>query len=167
MSFDAYAFEVAQRLTAQPLQLRVVGRVGLAPDALFDRITDIDALASWLPTAKRTHSDDSNAEAPQEVGAVRIIDSGFGPQAEERVVYFERPRAYAYRASDRSLRGLASDHLSVIGVEAHPNGGSVLVWLSFAKPPRSRLVALAGEKVFGYVLRGGVRNLEKRYPVRG
>jgi hypothetical protein len=166
MSFDLYAFEIAGRLTSEPLQARASGRVGLSPEALFDLVTDVDALASWLPLARRTWSDDAQAEAPQRVGAVRMIDSGFGPPAEERVVFFERPRVYAYRASDRSLRGLATDHLSVIGVEAHPNGGSVLTWLSFAKPPRSRLVALIGEKVFGYVLRGGVRNLERRYPVR-
>ncbi len=165
--FDDYAFEVARGLTEQPLQLKVSGRVGLAPEALFDLVTDIDGLPSWLPMARRAWSDDTHAEAPQQVGAVRMIDAGVGAPAEERVVHFERPRAYAYRASDRSLKGLYTDHLGVIGIEAHPNGGSVLTWLAFAKAPRSRLVGFVGEKVFGHVLRGGLRNLERRHPVPG
>ena len=140
MTFDDYALEVAARLTERPLQARVQGRVGAPPGEIFDFITDVERLASWIPTARRSWSDDTNAQHPMQVGAVRMIDSGFGPPAEERVVHFERPRAYAYKASDATLKGMMTDHLSVIGVEPHPKGGSVLTWLSFGEPARSKII---------------------------
>jgi carbon monoxide dehydrogenase subunit G len=165
MTFDAYALETASRLTDHPLHVKAQGRVGVSPDEIFDFITDIERLASWLPTARRSWSDDTKAEHPMQVGAVRMIDPGFGPPAEETVVLFERPRAYAYKASDATLKGMLTDHLGVITVESHPSGGSVLTWLAFGKPPRSKLMAALGKKVLAYVLYGGIRRLERKFPV--
>lgn len=165
MTPNRYAFEVASRLTEQPLQLEVQGRVGAPPDEVFGFVTDASRLSSWIPGARRSWSDDTHAERPMEVGAVRMIDPGFGPPAEERVVLFERPRAYAYRASDASLRGLLRDHLSVITVEPHPEGGSLVTWLSFGEPPKAKLVDFIGKKFVGFVLGTGMRRLERRFPL--
>ncbi len=163
--FDDYALEVAKQLTDKPLVARSQGRVGVPPSEIFDFITDCERLASWIPTARRSWSDDTAAEQPMQVGAVRVIDSGFGPPAEERVVHFERPRAYAYEATDATLKGMLTDHLSVIGVEPHPKGGSVLTWLSYGQAPRSRIMQALGKRVFAYVLDSGMRRLERKFPV--
>ncbi len=165
MTFDDYAFEVASRLTTRPLQTKAQGRVGAPPEEIFEFVTDAERIASWLPGVRRSWSDDTKAERPMEVGAVRMIDAGFGPPTEERVVLFERPRAYAYKASDASLKGLFTDHTSVITVEPHPKGGSVVTWLAFAEPPRLKLVHALGKKIFRHVLEGGIRRLERKFPV--
>ncbi len=158
----------ARSMTSASLQVEVQGRLGLEADAAFAYVTDASKLAEWLPIGDSSHSDDSRAEAPGGVGSVRVIRTGRMPETRETVVALDREaRFYAYSAADAALMGMFTQHLGVIGVEPHPEGGSVLTWLAYAKPGRSWLMRYIGIRVFRYVLWNGTKNLEKRFPVGG
>lgn len=159
------AREIAAKLTTRPLQIEVKGRIGLSQEELFDVITDFDSMSEWLPMAKRTWTDNSKAETPGGVGSVRMIDAGAPSVTREKVVAIGRPDHLCYSANDGALMGMMRDHLSVITCEPHPDGGSSLVWLAFAKPSPFPPYAWLGRKVFGFVLGGSLKNLQKKYPV--
>jgi hypothetical protein len=160
------AEQIAATLTTQPLQVVVGGRLGLTQQELYDVITDFDRLADWLPMVKRSHTDNSKAETPGGVGAVRVIYAAGAPRPTlETVRALEAPSYLAYSANDEALMGMATDHLSVLTCDPHPEGGSVLVWLAYAKPSKNPLLAFIGRKVFGIVLGGGLKKLQKKYPV--
>ncbi len=159
------ARELAASLTEHPQQIEVKGRMGLSQEELFDVIVDFDSMSGWLPMARRTWTDNSKAEIPGGVGAVRMIDAGAPKVTRETVVAIGRPDHLCYSANDGALMGMMTDHLSVITMEPHPEGGSSLVWLAFAKPSSFPPMAWMGRKVFGFVLRGALKNLQKMYPL--
>ena len=161
--YARYAHEVGARLTGQPLQLEKRAHLGASQAALFAYLTDIEKIAEWIPVAKRSWADDSNAEAPSQVGSVRVISTGVGTPTRETILAYEAPRMLAYSASDKSLFGMYTDHLSVITCEPHEDGGTVMTWLAFAKPGRPPMRWL-GPAVFAAALGGGMRNLKKRFP---
>lgn len=158
----------ALTMTSAPIQVEVQGRLGVDADAAFAYVTDARRLSEWLPIGDTSHSDDSRAESPGGVGSVRVIRTGRMPETRETVVALDRAaRFYAYSAADAALMGMFTQHLGVIGVEAHPDGGCVLTWLAYAVPGRSWLMRYVGLRVFRYVLWNGTKNLEKRFPVGG
>ena len=112
---------------------------------------------------KRCRVDNTRAEMPGGVGAVRVIDSGFGDPTRETVLAFEPPRLLAYSASDASLRGLFTRHFGVLLSEPHPRGGTWLSWLSYARSgigPQKYL----GPGVFKLVIRQWLAHLSERFP---
>jgi len=160
------AEQIAATLTSQPLLVTVGGRVGLSQQELYDLITDFDRLGDWLPLVRRSETDNSKAATPGGVGAVRVIYAAGAPRPTlETVRALEAPSYLAYSANDASLMGMATDHLSVLTCEPHPAGGSVLVWLAYAKPSRNPIKAFLGKKVIGTVLAGGLKKLQKKHPV--
>jgi uncharacterized protein YndB with AHSA1/START domain len=158
-----YSLARGSELTRAPLVLGRAAHLGGSPELVFAFITDFERLPEWMPLMRRCRVDDTRAVTPGGVGAVRVIDSGVGKPTEETVVAFEAPRLLAYRASDASLRGMFTDHLGVLTCEAHPQGGTWLSWLSYArvgKPPQSWL----GAGVFKYVIGHSLAQLERRFP---
>jgi hypothetical protein len=155
----------AAALTSSPIQVEVQGRVALSQEEAFRYVTDATKIAEWLPMATRSSSIDTKAETPGGVGSVRAIDFGSVPLARELVVALEPMSLYAYSANDRSLRGMYRDHLSVIGFEPHPDGGTVITWLAYARPGNSWVMRYVGLRMFRHVLGNGMHNLEKRFPV--
>lgn len=156
--------EKAQRLTSSPLQVTTSRRIGLTPSEAFRYVTDATKLQEWLPMPCKSQPDDSKAERPGGVGSVRVIRTGPMPPTLERVVAYEPEDFYAYSANDASLMGLFTDHLSAIGFESHPKGGTVVTWLAFGKPARSWLGRYLGLRVFQQVLDGGLDRLERKFP---
>jgi hypothetical protein len=154
-------------LTTSPIQVEVQGRVALSQDEAFRYVTDAKNLAEWLPIGNRSMSIDDKAESPGGVGSVRAINFGSVSLARERVVALEPTTLYAYSANDASLRGMYREHLSVIGFEPHPEGGTVITWLAYAKPGSSWVMRYVGLRMFRHVLWNGMQNLEKRFPVAG
>ncbi|MEZ4288339.1 MAG: SRPBCC family protein [Polyangiales bacterium] len=151
-------------LTTRPLLVKFSKRLGAPQREVFDYVTDISRLHEWIPLAQKSWSDDSNAEEPGRVGAVRVIVAGPGKPTREVIKFFEEPNLLAYSASDDSLFGLATDHLSVISVEPHPSGGSVMTWLAYGRPADSLIKRGAAQLVFRTALGGGMRNLGKKFP---
>jgi len=72
------AQEAGARFTDAPLQMTFTRHLGASQQELFDYISDTDRLSEWIPGAKQTWSDDSNAKAPKQVGSVRMMKSSFG-----------------------------------------------------------------------------------------
>ncbi|MBW2162223.1 MAG: hypothetical protein JRH14_20050 [Deltaproteobacteria bacterium] len=55
--------------------------------------------------------------------------------------------------------------LGVVTCEPHPDGGTVLCWLAFARPAGA-IKWLAGKKIFEVALGGGIKALERKFPYR-
>ena len=70
-SYAAYALESGARMTPHPLQFKAQTRVDASRDELWAFVTDFTRIGDFIPMIKRSYSDDSNAEAPGQVGAVR------------------------------------------------------------------------------------------------
>jgi uncharacterized protein YndB with AHSA1/START domain len=164
--FTAYAARTGARLSNQPLILEKVSCLDVSQQALFDYLTDFNRLDEWIPGAKKSWTDNTHAEVPGEVGAVRVIESPVGPPTLEVVKAFEAPRMLAYSANDEALRGLCTDHLSVLTCEPHPDGGTVFCWLAYGRLASQPVKAWAGKKLFQVVLGRGLKNLERKFPPR-
>lgn len=162
--FTKYAAEVGGRLSQQPLQMTYTAHLGVSQAELFEYISDTDRLNEWIPGARKTWSDDTHADQPKQVGSVRMIDAGIGKPTREIVRAYEAPRVLAYSATDESLFGLFTDHLSVVSCEPHPSGGAVFSWLAFGRPADSAVKRWAGKKVFQMALGGGTKALKRRFP---
>lgn len=164
--FGARAREVGAQMTSSPLSVEAQGRIGLPQAEAFAYVTDAKRLPEWLPMCTNAIPDDTRAEQPGGVGSVRKIWAGTPKPTEETVVAFEPPFLYAYQARDRDLFGMFKSHLSVITFEPHPSGDTVVTWLSYGVPSKSTVLHYLGLRVFGFVLRGGIRKLERRFPPR-
>lgn len=147
-----------------PLVLGRAVRLSGSPEQVFRYIADFERLPEWMPMMKRCRVDNTRAETPGGVGAVRVIDSGFGEPTRETVVAFEPPLLLAYSASDASLRGLFTRHLGVLVSEPHPRGGAWLSWLSYARSGTGPQKYL-GPGVFKLVIQQSLSGLRERFPV--
>jgi uncharacterized protein YndB with AHSA1/START domain len=159
----------ADALAEVPLVLARAIRLAAAPERVFAFITDFERLPEWMPMMRRAWVDNRHAQTPGGVGAVRMIDSGFGKPTEERVVALEPPSLLAYSASDASLRGLFRSHLGVLVLEQHPAEGALrpgegtrLSWFSYALPGRG-LQRFAGPSVFKLVVDQSLARLGERF----
>ncbi len=151
-------------LTQAPLVLPCAARLGADPARIFAFITDFERLPEWMPLMRRVTVDNSRAEKPSGVGAVRVIDSGIGKPTEETVVALEPPELLAYHASDASLRGMFTEHLGVLVCEPHPAGGTLLSWLTYARPGKGP-ARFVGPTVFKQVIQRSLEQLTRRFPV--
>ncbi len=154
----------AELAASSPLVLGRAARLGATPEQVFEYIADFERLPEWMPMMKRCRVDNERAEAPGGVGAVRVIDSGFGEPTRETVVAFEPPLLLAYSASDASLRGLFTRHLGLLVSEPHPRGGVWLSWLSYARSGTGPQ-KYVGPGVFRWVIQRSLSNLSERFPV--
>jgi len=161
--FTGYAKEVGSRLSAQPLLVEQTQRLDAAQRELFDYIADFDRLSEWIVGAKKSWSDDTNAEAPRQVGSVRVIQSFAGEPVRELVRAYEAPHMLAYAANDAAFVGLCTDHLGVMTCEPHPNGGTVLCWLAYGRLASHPVKAWAGKKLFQVALGKGMKRLERKF----
>lgn len=164
--FTTYASDTGARLTNQPMIFETVSCLDVSQQALFDYVSDFTRLDEWIIGASKSWVDDTHAAQPGEVGAVRVIESVVGAPTREVVKAFEAPRMLAYSANDEALRGLCTDHLSVITCEPHPDGGTVLCWQAYGRLPSQAWKAWAGKKLFQAVLTRSAKNLERKFPPR-
>jgi len=161
--FTAYAKATGSRLSSQPLLVEETQRLSVTQQELFDYITDFARLSEWIFGAKQSRSDDSNAEVPGQVGAVRVIQSVTGEPVREIVRAYEAPHMLAYSANDGAFLGLCTEHLGVMTCEPHPGGGTVLCWLAYGRLPNNALKAWAGRKLFQVALGKGMKRLERKF----
>jgi len=164
--FSVYAKETGSRLSSQPLLVEETRRLSATQQELFDYITDFARLSEWVVGAKTSRVDDTNSEAPGQVGSVRVIQSMGGKPVRETVKAYEEPHMLAYAANDAAFFGLCTDHLGVMTCEPHPNGGTVLCWLAYGRLASHPLKAWAGRKLFQVVLGRGMKKLERKFRTR-
>jgi hypothetical protein len=162
--FTAYAEETGARLSDQPLLVEETRHLNVTQHELFNYITNFERSSEWLWGAKKSWVDNTNAEAPGQVGAVRVLRSTGGKLIRETVKAYEAPRMLAYSAEDGAFFGLCTDHLSVLTCEPHPNGGTVICWLAFGRLARAPAKAWGGKKLFQVALGNGMKNLEQKFP---
>lgn len=164
--FTEYARQTGARMSDQPLLVEKARRLDVSQHELFDYITDFDRLSEWIIGVKRSSTDDSNAEAPGQVGAVRVIESFAGKPVREVVKAYEAPRLLAYSANDDALFGLCTDHLGVMTCEPHPDGGTVVCWLAYGRLASHPVKAWAGKKLFQVALGTGMKSLGRKFAPR-
>ena len=164
--FTTYAKETGSRLSDQPLLFERARRLDATQQELFNYVTDFDRSSEWIAGARKSWTDNSSAEVPGEVGAVRVIQSMAGEPVREVVKAHDAPRMLAYSAGDAAFLGLCTDHLGVMTCEAHPDGGTVLCWLAYGRLASHPAKAWAGKKLFQVALGRGMKNLERKFPPR-
>jgi len=164
--FTAYAKETGARLSDQPLLVEVTRHLNATQHELFNYVTNFDRSSEWLWGAKESWVDNTNAEVPGQVGAVRIIRGAAGKHIRETVKAYEAPRMLAYSADDEAFFGLCSDHLGVLTCEPHPDGGTVVCWLAYGRLAPMQAKAWGGRKMFQVALGNGMNNLERKFPPR-
>jgi uncharacterized protein YndB with AHSA1/START domain len=164
--FTTYAKATGSRLSDQPLLFEATRHLDVTQRELFNYVTDFDRLSEWIWASKKTWSDDTKAEAPGQVGAVRMIQGAACKPIRETVKEFEAPRMLAYSANDGAFFGTCTDHLGVFACEPHPDGGTVACWLAYGRLPRSAVKAWLGTKLFQVALGNGMKNLERKFPPR-
>src|SRR5688572_23680068 len=156
-----FAVKRGQELTSSPLSLARATRLAAQPDEVFAFITDFPRLPEWLPLIRRCTVDNSRAQTPGGVGAVRVIEAPLSKPTLETVVALEAPRLLAYSASDASLMGMFTGHLGVLTCEPHPEGGTWFTWLSFAVPGGAPM-GWFGPPMFKFILGRSISALERR-----
>ncbi len=164
--FTVYAKETGARLSDQPLLFETTKRLDVTQQELFNYISNFDRSSEWIIGVKKSWTDNSEAEAPGQVGAVRVIKSAGSTLVRERVKAYEAPRLLAYSANDEAFLGLCFDHLGVMTCEPHPDGGTVICWLAYGRLASNPLKAWAGTKLFQVALRRGMKNLERKFTTR-
>jgi uncharacterized protein YndB with AHSA1/START domain len=164
--FTAYAKETGSRLSDQPLLFEKTRRLDATQQELFKYVTDFDRSSEWIAGARKGWTDNSRAEVPGEVGAVRVLKSIAGEPIREVVKAYDAPRMLAYSAGDAAFLGLCTDHLGVMTCEPHPDGGTVLCWLAYGRLANNPAKAWAGKKLFQVALSRGMKNLERKFPPR-
>lgn len=164
--FTRYAKETGARLSDQPLLFETTKRLDVSQQELFNYVSDFDRSSEWIIGAKKSWTDNSEAEAPGEVGAVRVIKSGGSTLVKERVKAYEAPRMLAYSANDEAFLGLCFDHLGVMTCEPHPDGGTVICWLAYGRLASNPVKGWAGKKLFQVALSRGMKNLERKFAPR-
>jgi hypothetical protein len=164
--FTAYAKETGARLSDQPLLFEMTKRLDVTQQELFNYVSDFDRSSEWILGVKKSWTDNSEAETPGQVGAVRVIKSVGSTLVKERVKAYEAPRMLAYSANDGAFLGLCFDHLGVMTCEPHPDGGTVICWLAYGRLASSALKAWAGTKLFQVALSRGMKNLERKFAPR-
>jgi uncharacterized protein YndB with AHSA1/START domain len=164
--FTTFANETGARLSAQPLLFEITRHLDVTQQELFNYVSDFDRLSEWIWLSKKTWADNSNAEAPGQVGSVRMIQGPFGKPFREVVKAYEAPRMLAYSAPNGALFGLCTEHLGVLTCEPHPEGGTVVCWQAYGKLPRNAAKAWGGKKLFQVALGNGMKNLERKFTSR-
>jgi len=164
--FTEYAKEAGSRLSSERLLVEKARLLDVSQHELFDYITDFDRLSEWIIGVKKSWTDNSNAEAPGQVGAVRVIESLAGKPVREVVKAYEAPRLLAYSANDDALFGLCTNHLGVMTCEPHPDGGTVVCWLAYGRLASQPMKAWAGKKLFQVALGTGMKSLGRKFPPR-
>lgn len=164
--FAAYARRTGSRLSDQPLLVEETRLLPAAQQALFSYVADFERLSEWIVGARKSWTDNTNAEAPGQVGAVRMIQGLAGKPIREVVKAYEAPRMLAYSANDEAFFGLCTDHLGVVTCEPHPDGGTVFCWLAYGKLAGTPAKAWAGRTLFQVVLSRSMKSLERKFSRR-
>ncbi len=146
-----------------PLQMEFSVELKAPQEQVFAFISDFSRLPEWMPTLSRVDVDNTHAQTPGGVGAVRQIRSPGGKRTYETVKRFEPPSVLAYSASDASLMGMYTNHLGVLTCEPVGNGHTRFRWLVYATPARSAFMRVVGKQMFSWILGRSVKNLQKRF----
>ncbi|MGD8318755.1 MAG: SRPBCC family protein [Myxococcales bacterium] len=159
--FTAYATQTGRGMTDQPLLVEETRHLDTTQRALFDYITDFNRLDEWVSGVKKSWTDDTHAQAPGQVGSVRVIQPLAGKRFGETVRAYEAPRMLAYSADDAAFFGLCTDHLGVLTCEPHPDGGTVFCWLAYGRLAGAPIKAWAGRKLFQVALGTSMNRLQR------
>lgn len=145
-----------------PIQFKTTRYLSAPPAVVFELISDHAALPTWIPGLRRVDVDGSRATAPRGVGTRRTLYPRVGGPGTEVVVAFEPPFRLSYSATDESLRGFLTAHVSELHCAAYGDG-TELSWIVRGRLARSWWKRLLARLLFARAIRTGVKNLERRF----
>jgi len=97
--------------------------LGVAPDVVWSRIKDFDAMQSWHPAVESSATTDGN-----NVGSVRTLAlKGGGQVVEVLEAYSDADRKMSYRMTDPGPVPV-SNYTSTLSVKPSDGAGSVVEW---------------------------------------
>lgn len=145
-----------------PIQFQTKRYLSAPPAVVFALISNHAALPTWVPGLRRVDVDDSRAARPGGVGTRRTLYPHVGVPGTEVVVAFEPPFRLSYSATDESLRGFLTAHLSELHCAAYGDG-TELSWTIRGRLARSWWKRLFARLLFARAIRVGAKNLERRF----
>ena len=154
--------QTTHALTTSPIQLDLTARVNASPETVFDFAADHNRLPEWAPGVKSVEVDNSDAEQPGEVGAVRYLSGAFGKPDKEVVRAFDRPRLLSISNSDESLHGMFTDHIGIIVFESEGDGTRLRLRIC-AVPGRNPIARFIGKRLLPIMMGRARRNLQQHF----
>lgn len=119
----------AARFTTAPLRAVQTARLNATPEVVFTEITGEAQMPTWITGLTRVthdHSASANSGALG-AGSLRSLHLRNGRDL-ERIAVVEAPHLFAYQI----LEGPPlKDHLAIMAVSPHPDGGSVFSWRQY------------------------------------
>ncbi len=126
---DSKKFNVKQ-YTKAPLQLELIADFVASPEAVFDVISDHNAIANWVPLMKGVfmeHNRIGNSEC--DVGSIRHCSLYGMGGIDETILWWNPPHGYAFKVKAKSKMMLPTkDHISVMLITPRSDGGSRFTW---------------------------------------
>lgn len=126
---DSKKFNVHQ-YTKAPLRLELTADFRAAPQALFDIISDHNAVANWVPLMKGVFMEYSPSGGNEcNVGSVRHCSLHGMGGIDETILWWNPPQGYAFKVDAKSKMMMPTrEHVSVMQIEPLTDGGSRLIW---------------------------------------
>ncbi|HTQ02767.1 MAG TPA: SRPBCC family protein [Polyangiaceae bacterium] len=144
-----------------PVQFETRRYLSAPPAVVFALISDNATLPTPEPGPGRVQADEARSTLPRGAGTRRTLDPLMGIAGTEGVVAFEPPFGLSYSATDESLRGLLTAHVSELQCAAYGEG-TELSWTVRGRLARSWWKRLLARLLFARALRSGVKDLERR-----
>lgn len=142
----------------------VKDELGGSSEDVFAFITDHHRLPRWAPGVRRVEV--TAAGSPHGgVGTVRTLHPPLGPPGQEIVLVLEPPHHFGYSATDASLRGLCTGHVTAIHLERTERGCSLL-WRVEARPGPGLWRSWLTSWLFKFAAERSVRNLRRHFPLQ-
>ena len=154
------AFKV-KNFTQAPLRMQGEFYIDVAPEILFDRVTDPQAIAQWFGLVKSGSVDHSQSCTAGQwgEGSKRFCHTPMGT-LNETIYYWQRPNISAYNV--KSISVPAKDHCAVIKIEPLAGNKSKLIWLQYFNF-RGVFMRFFFPKIMAKMMTQGVNRLANEY----
>ncbi|MFA7351588.1 MAG: SRPBCC family protein [Methylotenera sp.] len=122
-------FNIKQH-TQAPLRLAYEMDFNASPEALFQTISDHNAVLNWVPLMKSVSMEhQQNNTQACDVGSVRHCSLHAMGGIDETILWWNPPYGYAFKVEAKSKIMMPTvDHVSVMQIDQLAEGGSHLTW---------------------------------------
>ncbi len=110
-----------------PLRIARQYRLHAAPEQVFSILGDLEGITSFFPMIH--HADVRHAGSCAGEGSVRVCSIRGMGKVNERIVWWDEPKGYAYAANGTLVP--LRDHLGVIVISDLGNGESAVEWRQY------------------------------------
>lgn len=109
-----------------PLRIQVIAKFAASPQKVFAVVGDLEAITRFMPMIKHASVHHSLATGCVGKGSERVCSMPGMGEVNEKVVWWDSPSGYAYRASGSMVP--MRDHLGVFVLTSDTDGGTRVEW---------------------------------------